>query len=280
MQYISHEARGPLNVASMGLELHLHDLWGVISDEGDKQLLTRDQRSTWVADQCSCVSEIADACMTAQSTLNDLLTYDKIESGMLDVEKTCLSVFPFIQKQVCFYAIQARYKRIEMQCNWGQDEVHPCYDMLNVLADKHKISQVFKNLLSNALKFTNQDGIINIRVKILCCVPSTRHIGISSVVNNAGVVTDRSEAVGSNVDDSSVIESEANSISTRTAMMKRLNGSMHKINTDGFGGFEFIDVTSVDFDSVHNATVNDLLCRVEIQDFGPGIAKVSVWYGG
>lgn len=168
VQYISHEARGPLSVASMGLELHLIDLQRAINEDDSELLQDRQYRAEWLGRRCVNVSEIADSCLVAQNTLNDLLTYDKIENGMLQVEKDTVALFPFIQKELSPFSIQSRYKNITVNYNWAAGQVHSSYDNMCLFADKHKLAQVFRNLLSNALKFTPVDGSIDVNVQVLC----------------------------------------------------------------------------------------------------------------
>ena len=79
MQYISHEARGPLQVANIGLELQLRDLDDAGADWPE-------ERRDWLKERREQVVEVMQACSLAQEALNDMLTFDKLENGMLELE--------------------------------------------------------------------------------------------------------------------------------------------------------------------------------------------------
>ena len=94
IQYISHETRGPLQVAHMGLELHMADLREAeMNDDAiNEKFASISSRRRWIGRRLKHVNEIADSCMIAQNNLNDMLTYDKLENGMLSVEKSVVPV--------------------------------------------------------------------------------------------------------------------------------------------------------------------------------------------
>ena len=107
IQYISHEARGPLQVANMGLELHLQDLVRVSDDcaNGTNSFSSVGVVHTWLGKCKDHIDEIMDSCLLAQNTLNDMLTYDKIESGMLQIDKTVITLIPFVVSEFRSFAI-------------------------------------------------------------------------------------------------------------------------------------------------------------------------------
>jgi signal transduction histidine kinase len=94
VRYISHELRTPLNAAFLGLKLISDDLSTSVDDSDS------DYRDTLLC--------IKSACRTAVEILNDLLCFDKLESGMLVVHKHDVSVIPFIADCVNMFASQAR----------------------------------------------------------------------------------------------------------------------------------------------------------------------------
>jgi signal transduction histidine kinase len=269
VQYISHEARGPLSVASMGLELHLGDLQRAMSAQED---LLRDPRTRdeWLSQRCVSVNEIVDSCLVAQNTLNDLLTYDKIESGMLKVEKAMMAVFPFVQKELSPFSIQSRYKNITVNYNWSSGQVHPSYDQMCVFADKHKIAQVFRNLLSNALKFTPENGVIDVNVQILCLLEmSEPPVEDYPLLLWNQARSDRSIEVSSS-------NHSAPALDSSPAVDAPIAGRSHSPSSAAsVGAVYYSDITAVDFATVQGS-IADLVCRVEVEDSGPGISEENM----
>ena len=89
----------------MGLELHLNDL--LKADEVPVEYFnTNNKKHEWVQQCCEHVNEIVDACNDTQNTLNDLLTYDNIENGMLVMDRKAVGVLSFFTSEFRTFAIQ------------------------------------------------------------------------------------------------------------------------------------------------------------------------------
>jgi signal transduction histidine kinase len=128
---------------------------------------------------------IKSACRTAVEILNDLLCFDKLESGILVVHKHDVSVIPFIADCVDMFASQAREAGVTIKNITKHLELLPGIevniidssstlappstvtetDLLNediVFMDKFKMDQVLRNLISNAVKFTPRGGSVTV----------------------------------------------------------------------------------------------------------------------
>ena len=89
MRYISHEIRTPLNIVFLGLK----------SLEDDIK----------TCDTASCISTLHDikgSCQIALQVLNDMLMYDKIQSGLLVLEMENLNPWEFLQNSYSPFLLQ------------------------------------------------------------------------------------------------------------------------------------------------------------------------------
>ena len=83
VRFLGHEIRTPLNTALMGLhylELHLNRENSPIENE-----------------YIDVLRDTKRSCDDAVEILNQLLLYDKIDSGLLQLEKTRISPYEFLE---------------------------------------------------------------------------------------------------------------------------------------------------------------------------------------
>ncbi|HKL81866.1 MAG TPA: ATP-binding protein [Desulfobacter sp.] len=92
--------------------------------------------------------------------INDILDFTKIEAGKLTLESTPCNLEDLVRSTVDIITGQAESKQLKLIVDMGQ----LAYPFVN--ADPLRIRQVILNLLSNALKFTNE-GTIRVRVETL-----------------------------------------------------------------------------------------------------------------
>jgi signal transduction histidine kinase len=178
VRYISHELRTPLNAAFLGLKLLTDDM-AISEDPKD-------------AERYDTLRDVNLSCNAALDILNDLLCFDKLESGILELHKQDKEVLPFVADCLAMFAAQARESKIKMNViNSGcsseeaQKSLYsslfwepskragrpfrpffspPLSEFDSVFIDKFKMDQVVRNLISNALKFTPKGGSINIKI--------------------------------------------------------------------------------------------------------------------
>ena len=115
------------------------------------------------------------SCMAAVDILNDLLCYEKLDSGILILHKENVIISHFLKDCVSMFAAQAREcgvtMSIQSNININADHIDMSADMTtplplrsddSIFVDKFKMDQVIRNLISNALKFTPRGGAMTV----------------------------------------------------------------------------------------------------------------------
>ncbi|HPU42805.1 MAG: ATP-binding protein [Dictyoglomaceae bacterium] len=87
--------------------------------------------------------------------INDLLEVSRIESGRIELRRDVVELRKIIKERATFFQTQTTKHKIILQ--------FPEYPVL-VLGDSARLSQVFHNLLDNAIKYSPNGGNVTIRV--------------------------------------------------------------------------------------------------------------------
>eukprot|EP00607_Mallomonas_marina_P001758 CAMPEP_0182437806 /NCGR_PEP_ID=MMETSP1167-20130531/85297_1 /TAXON_ID=2988 /ORGANISM="Mallomonas Sp, Strain CCMP3275" /LENGTH=423 /DNA_ID=CAMNT_0024630857 /DNA_START=992 /DNA_END=2263 /DNA_ORIENTATION=- len=114
------------------------------------------------------VQDLMSSCDIAVGTLNDLLNYDKIESGLMTLDFNSVSALPFLRKSVQPFYIQARHAQVSLSLGTDICESND-HDLESIVmkADESKLSQVIRNLVSNAIKFTPKNGTVLVNAMVV-----------------------------------------------------------------------------------------------------------------
>jgi signal transduction histidine kinase/CheY-like chemotaxis protein len=141
LSHVSHEFRTPLNSVLALTRLLLERCDGELTREQEKQ-----------------VSYIRDAARQLAEIVNDLLDLAKVEAGKTDIRLTNIDVSQFLA------ATRALMRPIA-----SQETVTLVFDEpppnLTLESDESKLGQILRNLISNALKFT-QEGEVRVSVHL------------------------------------------------------------------------------------------------------------------
>lgn len=109
----------------------------------------------WVREYLTKILSSADHLL---NLINDVLDMSSIESGKMRLEETEVRLSEVLHEVKTIIGGQICAKRLELFMEIS-DEVHE-----NVLCDKMRMKQLLLNLLSNAMKFTPECGVISVRV--------------------------------------------------------------------------------------------------------------------
>ncbi len=91
------------------------------------------------------------------SLINDILDFSKIEAGKLEIEERVFSMDKLMTEVIGLMKMQAIPKNLQI-IEYRDPEIDDCYT-----GDALRIRQILLNLISNAIKFTEQ-GEIHVRV--------------------------------------------------------------------------------------------------------------------
>ncbi len=91
---------------------------------------------------------------SAFELLENLLQWSKSQSGNIEFTPEKFDINTIIRKNIEFFKVNAEKKSITLHANIPGE--------INVYADKNMINTVIRNIINNAIKFTNPGGEINI----------------------------------------------------------------------------------------------------------------------
>lgn len=92
--------------------------------------------------------------------LNDLLETAKSEAGKLVFKAELTNIIELAQGEVFNYHAIARKRGVRLSFEAGED-------VPLILADRQKVKQVLGNFINNAIKFTPENGVITVSVRML-----------------------------------------------------------------------------------------------------------------
>lgn len=130
---ISHEIRTPLNVLQNNLEAMIDGIFPVNTEQ---------------------LTALNDEVIRFGKLLNNLNVLKRFESEGVVLNEEKLQLNELIASVCDDFLIVSREKNIELTYNTKPNENYA------ILGDKDKLRQVFVNILSNAVKFTNEGGNI------------------------------------------------------------------------------------------------------------------------
>jgi signal transduction histidine kinase/DNA-binding response OmpR family regulator len=135
---IAHDLRSPLMNIMGVAEVMVAGMFGGVTKEQKKWL-----------------GRIQSNSQSLVDLVSDFLDVAKLESGYIDLSRETVNLTGLIQKNIDSYRVVALGKRISIQ-----EAVDP--SLIAIHADPRRLDQVLSNLISNAIKFTREDGAVEV----------------------------------------------------------------------------------------------------------------------
>jgi len=135
MANISHELRTPMNSIIGYTELLLDKVDGPLNEEQEKSL--------W---------RVKEGAKRLLRLIDDILSMSRIESAKVKLNRRKLDLKALIESVIQVFAPSLKQKGLTLTPNLNEN-------LPIVYADEEMIRQILRNLLSNALKFTERGGV-------------------------------------------------------------------------------------------------------------------------
>jgi len=103
------------------------------------------------------VEIVRDHATRLTATVNELLSSARLQAGHVEMESEQLDVQAIVQEVVAGLQTLARERRIHLEVRGAG---------VRIAADRKKLGRAFENLISNALKFTDDDGQVVVEVTV------------------------------------------------------------------------------------------------------------------
>ncbi len=141
---MSHELRTPLNAIIGFSDLMQREMLGPLGNEQYRGYLR----------------DIYQSGTHLHDVINDILDLSKIEAGQLELREEPVDVAAAVERCLRVVSARAEEKNIVLQTRIGRN-------LPTISADERKVKQILINLISNAVKFTEQGG--HVTVEAMTC---------------------------------------------------------------------------------------------------------------
>lgn len=216
---MSHELRTPLN-----------------SILGFSQLMAMNPEELSVDQVKENLKMILGAGNKLLELINQILNFQKIDSGHLKPEKVPVEIVPVIQELMVLLEPMANEYDVRLVNEICGKDNH-C-----VMGDKDSLMQVFFNLMSNAIKFNRKEG----SVTVSCEKTPERKLRLSVVDTGPGIEDEKAASLYEPFDrlgkESLSIPGTGIGLATAKRLTELLGGTIGFKNNDGEGSCFFIEL--------------------------------------
>ena len=142
---------------------------------GFSELLMRNYNDYDEKQQYELLSMIKTSSESAYNLLENLLQWARTQTDRIKYNPISFDIKPIIDQNLSLIKASLEKKRLTLQSELGCDTT--------VYADQNMINLVVRNILSNAIKFTDYDGLISIH----CFIYDTGHLAVSITDTGIGM---------------------------------------------------------------------------------------------
>ncbi len=139
-------------------------------------------------EQHEYLATVQSSAQTLLALLNDILDFSKIESRKLALESVPFSLHGCVDDVLRPHAVRAAQRGLEIICDITPG-VPP-----GLVGDPVRLQQVVTNLVSNAIKFTEQ-GHVTIRVEQAACDVGATELHFQVIDSGIGISADKHQAI-------------------------------------------------------------------------------------
>ncbi len=133
LSVMSHEIRTPLNAIIVMADLLMNEIDDPVHKDN--------------------VEILNFSARDLLSLVNDILDYSKIEAGKLELESIPIKTKEYLKNIVNTNLLKAQEKGIKMELDFDENIPE------EIIGDPLRLGQILKNLISNAVKFTQKGGV-------------------------------------------------------------------------------------------------------------------------
>jgi two-component system, sensor histidine kinase and response regulator len=138
---IAHDLRSPLATVLIGL-----------------RMLTTEVSDLPESERNGILQDVLQTTEVLHALIGNLLTWARLQRGMMEHQPQVVNLATLVAQNLALFHTNAQHKAITMH-----DRIpHPCM----VYADPNMMDTIIRNLISNALKFTNAQGQITLAATV------------------------------------------------------------------------------------------------------------------
>lgn len=165
---VSHELRTPMNA-----------IIGMTSMALDEELTPQ------LRDYLKTANDSAHSLLTL---LNDILDFSKLESGKFSIVKETFNLADIVEESIKTLSSQAFAKGLELVCRIPRDLPR------EVIGDGIRLRQILTNLVSNAIKFTEQGEVV-VAVEVVRIWPDEARFRFSIQDTGIGIPVEEQQRI-------------------------------------------------------------------------------------